>query len=169
MDQVQPGDAQPERGLGGGAVLDAPVLVVDPAVLGLVEPDQAQRPGCAHAVEQVADLDELAGGGADGGFGEEDGVGGEGADLGDGLAEDAGEGVGGAVVVAVDADPGDVGAAGPPGGDGAGVGAVGVDGPEPGDVVGALGAEQGDDVAPGGDEGGGGDVVVAPGVPGGVH
>ena len=54
----------------------------------------------------------------------------------------------GRVVVAVDADPGDVARAGPPGGDRPGARLVRLERPQPGDVVGALAAEQRHDVLP---------------------
>src|ERR1700683_3711999 len=112
----------PERRLGRRAVFDAPVLMVDSVVLRDVEPYEPERAVVAHPVEQVADLRRLVGLGSRGSLREEHGLAGEDPHLGDRLAEDTGEGVGGAVVVAVDADPGDVLTARPPGGERPGAG-----------------------------------------------
>src|SRR5690348_18293964 len=46
--QGQPSGGLPEGRRGGGIVLDMPVLVIEPVVLGDVEPDQAERAVLAH-------------------------------------------------------------------------------------------------------------------------
>ena len=147
-----------------------PVLVVDPVVLRDVEPHQPERAVLAHSVEQVADLRGLAGLRSHGGLRQQQGLAGQDPHLGDRLAEHAAERVRRTVVVAVDADPGDVLAAGPPGRDGrCGAGLVRLQGPQPGDVAHLLGAEQRHHVPPRGHERRGWSLAVAPGVPGGVH
>src|SRR6202451_1643168 len=112
----------PERRLGRRAVFDAPVLMVGSVVLRDVEPYEPERAVVAHPSEQVADLRGLVGLGARGSPRQQHRLAGEDPHLRDRLAEDTGEGIGGAVVIAVDADPGDVLVARPPGGDRAGAG-----------------------------------------------
>jgi ATP-dependent Clp protease protease subunit len=147
--QGQSGGGPPEGRFGRRVVLDVPVLVVDPVVLGDVEPHQPERVVLVHPGEEVGDLGRLAGGGTRRGLRQQHRLTGEGSHLGNGLAEDAGEGFVGTVVVAIDADPGDVLRARPPGGDGPGARLIRLNGPQPGDVIGALTAEQRDDVPPG--------------------
>src|SRR6266571_523687 len=161
--------SQPERRFCRVAVFDPPVLVVDPLVLSLVEPHNPERVVLAHPGEQVADLDELAGLGPHRGLGQQHRLVGERPHLVNGAAEYPGECVGRKVVVAVDADPGDIICAGPPGGDRPVIGAVRVDCPQPGDILGTFVTEQRHDVLPGRDERRCGDVPIAPRVPGGVH
>src|SRR4029079_8447745 len=138
-------------------------------MLGLVEPDQAQRLVLGHAVEQVLDLGERARLRAHRGLRQQHRLAREGPDLADGPAEDGGESVAGTVVVAVDADPRDVPGAWPPVLDRAGARLVRLERPQPGDALGALVAEERPAVPPRGHEGAGRGVTVTPGVPRGVH
>src|SRR5579864_5697623 len=114
----------PERRLGRRVVFDVPVLMVGPVVLRDVEPYEPERAVLAHPGEEVADLRGLAGPGSRSGLRQQHRLAGEHPHLGDRLAEDTVELIGGAVVVAVDADPGDVLAARPPGADRPGAGLV---------------------------------------------
>src|SRR6266568_4656118 len=102
--QRQRGDAQPERRLRGQAAFYPPVLVVDPVVLGLVEPHQSERLVLVHPGEQVVDLEELARVGPYRGLRQQHRPGGELPHLVNSGAEDAGERIRGMKVVAVDAD-----------------------------------------------------------------
>ena len=86
--------AEPEGNLSKRVVGEPPVLVEDAAVLGLVEPHQSERLVLGHPVEQVLDLGELASRRPDRVLGQQHRLAGEGPHLRDGLAEDAGEGVG---------------------------------------------------------------------------
>ena len=142
MRQGQGRGGPPEGRFGRRVVLNVPVLMVDPVVLGDVEPHQPERVVLAHPGEEVGDLCRLAGVGTRRGLRQQQRLTGERSYLGDGLAEDAGEGFVGTVIVAVDADPGHVLRARPPGGDRPGAGLIRLNGPQPGDVVGALAAEQ---------------------------
>src|SRR6202021_664616 len=99
------GRPQTEGDRGRQAVFEPPVLMIDPAVLGLVEPHQPERLVGRHALEQVQDLDGLAGLGTGGGLRQQHRPAREGPYLFDGLAEDADEGVARPLVVTVDADP----------------------------------------------------------------
>ena len=47
------GDTSPERCFGRRIILDVPVLVIDPVVLGNVEPHQSERAVLAHPGEQA--------------------------------------------------------------------------------------------------------------------
>src|SRR5215831_5155457 len=137
--QLQPGYAQPERGLGLRAVLDAPVLtyVVRVAArraqrrLVLVEPHQPEGLVLGYPREHVEDVGVLVGVARHGGLGQQDRLPGEGLHLLDGRDENAAEGVGRIGVVAVDPDPADVPVARPPGQDRPGAALVGLDGPQP--------------------------------------
>src|SRR5262245_7864181 len=95
-------------------VLKAPVLVVQPGMLGHVEPHESETAAMMHTREHVRDL--LAGSRnlARGCLAYEYRLTGERPDSCERRAEDAGERVDRPVVVAVDADPGDVCGAGPP-------------------------------------------------------
>src|ERR1035438_6358548 len=73
------------------------------------------------------------------------------------------------VVVAIDADPGDVLGAWPPRGDRAGARPIRLERPQPSDIADALIAEKRHDVPPGGYEGRGRQVPIAPRIPGGIH
>src|ERR1700733_14239521 len=115
--------------------------MVNPLILGDVEPYQAQRLVLAHPREQARDLGRLPGLRPHGRLGQQDRLAGDLPYLNDGPAEDGGEGIRRPVVVTVDADPGDVARAGPPGGDRSRRGQVRVDRPQPGDVVSALAPE----------------------------
>src|ERR1700722_9880502 len=130
--------AEPEGILRGWAILDPPVLMIYTVMLILVEPDKTKCFVFGHASEQILNLHILAGLGADARLGEQDRLLREGPDLIDGLAEHGREGVSGPVVVAVDADPGDVVRPRPPVADRTGAATVSVDGPKPGHVVGTL-------------------------------
>ena len=169
MRQCQGGSRSPERRFGRQVVLYVPVLMVNAVVLGDVEPHQPERAVLAHSREQVRDLRPLASFGTHRGLRQQHRLAGERPHLGNGLAEDAGEGFVRVIVVAVDADPGDVLRTGPPGADRTGAGLVGLQCPQPGDVVGALTAEQRHDVPPSRHERRGRNVPVTPRVPVGVH
>src|SRR5215831_294939 len=61
----------PERGQAGRVALEPPVLVVDPVVLGLVEPHETEQVVGPDAGEQVGDLRRLPGHLPDADLGEE--------------------------------------------------------------------------------------------------
>ena len=81
----------PEGRFGRRVVLDVPVLMVDPVVLGDVEPHQPERVVLAHPGEEVGDLCRLAGPGTRRGLRQQQRLMGERSHLSNGLAEDVGE------------------------------------------------------------------------------
>src|ERR1700744_6455297 len=124
----------PERGHPSWVTLQVPVLVVEPVVLGDVEPHQPQGAVLAHVREQRRDLGRLARDRARGRLRQQDRLTGERADLADGGPEHAEERVPRAVEVAVDSDPRHVVRSRPPGVHRPGALLVSLQGPQPGYV-----------------------------------
>ena len=73
-----------EGGFGGRVALQPPVLPIDPIVLRVIEPDQAEQMGPRDASEQAGDPGSLAGQLADCGLADENRLGGDLADRRDG-------------------------------------------------------------------------------------
>ena len=90
-------------------ILEPPVLVIDPAGLSLIEPDEAEQVVGPDAGEQIGDLRRLPGDLTDPDFRQDYGSLGDYPHLGDGGQERIVEGVVALIVVPVDPDPGDVG------------------------------------------------------------
>src|SRR6202034_1919886 len=86
--------AAPERRLGSRSIFQTPVLLVDAAVLGLIEPHETQGPVPAHPAEQAADLARLARVGTYRGLGQKHRLARERSHFTDRVPENAGERVG---------------------------------------------------------------------------
>src|SRR5580698_3491283 len=125
-----------------------PVLMVDPLVLGYIEPDKSEGAVLTHPRKQIGDLLSLVSIRTHRGLRHQDRKTGQHPYLNYGLAEDAGKSLVRTVVVAIDTDPGDVLRAGPPRGNRPSAGLICLECPQPGDVVGVLAAEQRHDVPP---------------------
>src|ERR1700730_12936144 len=121
----------PESHRGGWAVLDVPVLMVEPVILGNVKPHQPQQAVLVQAGEQVRNLCRRPSHWTHGGLGKQYRLAGKDPYLGDGLAEDISEGFVRAIIIAIDSDPGYVLCAGPPRGNRPGTMLICLESPEP--------------------------------------
>ena len=117
-----------------GVIFQSPVLMIDPAVLGLVEPDQPEQMVATNPGEQARDDASLPSDLSGGCLGEQQWFPGEFPNRSEGGAEDPGEGINPVVVVPVYACPVDVGRAGPVVPQRAGARVAYVDRPQPGHV-----------------------------------
>ena len=159
----------PQRSKCAWMAVQSPVLVVDAAMLGDIEPHEPGKMVVGHTSDQPGDLARLSRNLPDADLGQQHRVAGDPANLPELATEDVTERIRPVIVVPVDAYPVHVTRARPVCAERAGVFDVVAHRPQPDHAVRALAAEHGHDVPPGGDECRRGLMCVAPRVPVAVH
>src|ERR1022692_3598768 len=131
-----------------GVIFQSPVLMIDPAVLGLVEPDQPEQMVATNPGEQARDDASLPSDLSGGCLGEQQWFPGEFSYRVDGGPENSGKGVLPIIVISVNSCPVNICRAGPVVPQRAGARVAFVNRPYRGDVVGFLLPEYGHDMPP---------------------